>query len=197
MNFFKYLLLATLKFSNSFNVPRNVFKKVSYMEMINTFKVLKIFSLTKSSDENVYKTNTEYFQNCAKQFDKGIRFVKATEEKCTYLAWCPLAPMYNKTFAFDEQNLIIRNDCEGTDFKLIPLYYIILTVKEDKVEVDRIFPNPAIELRLDLKLLKKQLDQLTEISKTPIDYSKLKYYDNGRYFYEFSENRPGWSNENE
>ena len=45
-------------------------------------------------------------------------------------------PMYNKSFEFDETCLIIRNDCEGTDFKLVPLYYVILTNSEDKIEID-------------------------------------------------------------
>ena len=201
MKFIKYMIAAALSFSslsNSLSIPRtvidHVFRKVSHTEVINTFKVLKVFSLSKSGDENMYRTEQEYFQNCATLLDKGISFVKSTKEECIYLAWTPYAPMYNKTLEFDETALIIRNDCDGVDFKLVPLYYVILTNREDKIEIDRIFPNPAIEVRLDLKLLKKQLDQLTEISGVPINYDKLKYYDNGRYYFEFLKDRPGsWS----
>ena len=163
MKFLKYMLTSAFTFSLSYSlsVPKtvldNVFRSVTHTEVINTFKALKIFSLSKSSAENIYKTDQEYFQHCANLFDKGISFVKSTENKSTYLAWTPYAPMYNKSFEFDETCLIIRNDCEGTDFKLVPLYYVILTNSEDKIEIDRIFPNPAIEVRLDLKLLKKQL----------------------------------------
>jgi len=204
MKFLKYMITSAFTFSLSYSlsVPKtvldNVFRSVTHTEVINTFKALKIFSLSKSSAENIYKTDQEYFQHCANLFDKGISFVKSTENKCMYLAWTPYAPMYNKSFEFDETCLIIRNDCEGTDFKLVPLYYVILTNSEDKIEIDRIFPNPAIEVRLDLKLLKKQLDQLTELSGIPINYDKLRYYDNGRYFFEFLKERPGsWSIPNE
>jgi len=200
MKFVKYMIKAALTFSlaNSLSLPKtildNVFRSVKHTEVINTFKILKVFSLSKSGAEGMYRTDQEYFQNCATLFDKGISFVKATEDKCMYLAWTPYAPMYNKTLEFDETALIIRNDCEGTDFKLIPLYYVILTNRDDKIEIDRIFPNPAIEVRLDLKLLKKQLDQLTELSGIPICYKKLRHYDNGRYYFEFLKDRPGsWS----
>lgn len=200
MNFIKYILAALTfsSLSNSLSIPRtvidHVFRKVSHTEVINTFKVLKIFSLSKSGAEGIYRTDQEYFQNCASLLDKGISFVKATEDKCMYLAWTPYAPMYNKSLEFDETALIIRNDCQGTDYKLIPLYYVILTNRDDKIEIDRIFPNPAIEVRIDLKLLKKQLDQLTELSGIPICFDKLRHYDNGRYYFEFLKDRPGsWS----
>ena len=200
MTFVKYILAALTfsSLSNSLSIPRtvidNVFRKVSHTEVINTFKVLKVFSLSKSGAEGMYRTDQEYFQNCASLLDKGISFVKATEDKCMYLAWTPYAPMYNKTLEFDETALIIRNDCDDVDYKLIPLYYVILTNRDDKIEIDRIFPNPAIEVRLDLKLLKKQLDQLTELSGIPICFDKLRHYDNGRYYFEFLKDRPGsWS----
>lgn len=198
MKFLKYIITATFSLSsltNSLSIPRtvidHVFRKISHTEVINTFKVLKMFSIQKSSTEGLYRTDKEYFQNCAGLLDKGISFAKATEEKCMYLAWTPYAPMYNNTFEFDENELLIRNDCQGTDFKLIPLYYVFLTNNEDNVEIDRIFPNPAIEARLDLKLLKKQLNQLTKLSGVPINYDKLRYYNNGRYYLEFYKDRPG------
>ena len=107
-----------------------------------------------------------------------------------YLAWTPLSPFDKKIDIFDQKNIIRRNDCEGIDYKLIPLYFVFITNEKNQIYIDRIYQNPAIELNIDIQILKKHIEQLSEISGIEINYDKLKYFDNGRFFYEFSKNRP-------
>ncbi len=189
--FIAYLIIYTVK---SLQIPStvidNVFRKSTPNEIIDTFKTLKSYSQQKADSNKLYISDQQMFVNFARNLDKGISYTKAMHNKTMYLAWTPLSPFDKKIDIFDQKNIIRRNDCEGIDYKLIPLYFVFITNEKNQIYIDRIYQNPAIELNIDIQILKKHIEQLSEISGIEINYDKLKYFDNGRFFYEFSKNRP-------
>lgn len=193
--YIQLFLVCCVNYVKSLSVPSsvldNVFRRNTHTEIINTFKVLKLFSLQKAAEDSLYQTDQEMFSNFAKRLDKGISFTKSMEDKCMYLGWTPLAPFLEHSEEYDETEITRRNDCEGTDFKLIPLYYVFIINDCSHISVDRIYQNPAIELNIDIKLLKKHIDELSEISGIEVVFDNLRYFDDGRYHFEFGDTRPG------
>jgi hypothetical protein len=189
--YIQLFLVCCVNYVKSLSVLDSVFRRNTQTEIINTFKVLKIFSLQKAAEDRLYQTDQEMFSNFAKRLDKGISFTKSMGNKCMYLGWTPLAPLVKHSEEYDETEIIRRNDCKGTDFKLIPLYYVFIVNDGSHISVDRIYQNPAIELNIDIQLLKKHIDELSEISGVKVVFDNLRYFEDGRYHFEFGDTRPG------
>ena len=100
-----------------------------------------------------------------------------------YLGWTPL----NKdNIMIRYSNKPVRNDNSDISFRKVPLYFIFLEPKNKALSVTRIIQNPSIEMKINIKLIRKHLEELAEASNTKLNLSPLLLYDSGRWYFEFS-----------
>jgi len=167
--------------------PKNdyIFTRYKSPGIIGIFDVLYKFSCQKS---NVSRGIEERrFSDLSRDLWKAREYVEKRKDESMYLGWTPL-----QSSDFDGDFKFIRNDNKfppGSEisYKQIPLYFVIVEPKlsENRLFVEKIIHNPSIDVRLDVNNLKINLEELANKSDALIDFSKLKYHDSGRWYFEF------------
>ena len=152
--------------------------------MMNICDILYKFSCQKSDASRGIEKRR--FSDLSRDLWKTREYVEKRKDEVMYLGWTPLCSHFEGDFKF------IRNDNNfpmesGMSFKQVPLYFVIVEPKlsENRIFIEKIIHNPSIDVRLDINYLKLNLEELANKSDALIDFSKLKYHDSGRWYFEF------------
>ncbi len=166
--------------------PKTNYKFTGYKApgMIDIFDVLYKFSCQKSNA--CVGIEKRRFSDLSRDLWKAREYVEKRKDESLYLGWTPLCSNFDGDFKF------IRNDNKfppgyEISYKQIPLYFVIIEPKlsENRMFIEKIIHNPSIDVRLDINNLKLNLEEFANNSDALIDFSKLKYHDSGRWYFEF------------
>tara|TARA_B100000902_G_C26886494_1_gene705193 strand:- start:37 stop:663 length:627 start_codon:yes stop_codon:yes gene_type:complete len=167
-------------------VPKNVddyiFTKHSYNQILDMFDILQDYSNNKiNQTEGIEK---RMYQGMATNIRNGKYYAsKNKDNESTYLGWTPL----NKdNIMIRYSNKPVRNDNNDINFRKVPLYFIFLEPNDTQLSVTRIIQNPSIQVKINIKLIRKHLEELAEVSNTNLNLLPLLLYDSGRWYFEFS-----------
>ena len=124
------------------------------------------------------------YQGMATNIRNGKYYAsKNKDNESTYLGWTPL----NKdNIMIRYSNKPVRNDNNDINFRKVPLYFIFLEPNDTQLSVTRIIQNPSIQVKINIKLIRKHLEELAEVSNTNLNLLPLLLYDSGRWYFEFS-----------
>ena len=167
-------------------VPKNVddyiFTKHSYNQILDMFDILQDYSNNKiNQTQGIEK---RMYQGMASNIRNGKYYAsKNKDNESTYLGWTPL----NKdNIMIRYSNKPVRNDNNDINFRKVPLYFIFLEPNDTQLSVTRIIQNPSIQVKINIKLIRKHLEELAEVSNTNLNLLPLLLYDSGRWYFEFS-----------
>lgn len=176
---------ATVKYTAL--VPKtkvdNIFTRHTYDQILDIFTDLNDYSQnminqTQGIDKRVY-------QGMATNLRNGKYYASKMKDNSTvYLGWTPL----QKDSIMIKYSRPKRNDNENISFRKVPLYFIFLEPKDKKLSVTRIIRNPSIDMRINIQLIRKHLEELAELSNTELNLTPLMLYDSGRWYFEFCYN---------
>jgi hypothetical protein len=151
-------------------------------------QVLCMFDILQDYSNNIINhtdgIDKRMYQGMATNLRNGKYYAsKMKDESTTYLGWTPL----NKDdIMVKYSNKPVRNDNSDISFRKVPLYFIFLEPKNKELYVTRIIQNPSVEVKINIKLIRKHLEELAETSNTKLNLSPLLLYDSGRWYFEFS-----------
>lgn len=178
------MLTAVLSLSPKNNIEK-VFTRHSSVQMDKTLTVLSEYSRLQGARST--GVDHRMFISIGKELRSGRDFVKnAADDGVLYLGWTPLKED-NTMLQID---MPLRNDNMGINYRKIPLYFIIIEpeITNRTLSVKKIIHNPTIDIEVDIKLLKVHLLALAKESNTTLDIAPLKFYDSGRWYFEFELN---------
>ena len=174
---------ATVKYTAL--VPKtkvdNIFTRHTYDQILDIFTDLNDYSQnminqTQGIDKRVY-------QGMATNLRNGKYYASKMKDNSTvYLGWTPL----QKDSIMIKYSRPKRNDNENISFRKVPLYFIFLEPKDKKLSVTRIIRNPSIDMRINIQLIRKHLEELAELSNTELNLTPLMLYDSGRWYLVFN-----------
>ncbi len=155
----------------------NIFTRHTYDQILDIFTDLNNYSQnminqTQGIDKRVY-------QGMATNLRNGKYYASKMKDNSTvYLGWTPL----QKDSIMIKYSRPKRNDNENISFRKVPLYFIFLEPKDKKLSVTRIIRNPSIDMRINIQLIRKHLEELAELSNTKLNLTPLMLYDSGRWY---------------
>lgn len=155
-------------------------KKIMFEIFPNMYKFLDY----RSKNMNDYN-KIEMYETYKLQYKDACRYLLYNKPSSNYIGWTPF--LYNKELFKKYYKSIIKKIDFQTNIKYIPLYYLVCESNSlnNTLEVKKILCNPTIEVNIDLKLLKSDLKSFCNLYNTTLDLSQLKYYDDGRWYFEF------------
>ena len=159
-----------------------IFTKHTYDQILGMFDILQDYSNNMINQTD--GINKRMYQGMATNLRNGKYYAsKMKNDSTIYLGWTPL----NKdNIMIRYSNKPVRNDNSDISFRKVPLYFIFLEAKNKALSVTRIIQNPSIEMKINIKLIRKHLEELAEASNTKLNLSPLLLYDSGRWYFEFS-----------
>tara|TARA_Y100000996_G_C22426047_1_gene603550 strand:+ start:272 stop:898 length:627 start_codon:yes stop_codon:yes gene_type:complete len=164
------------------NTPDYIFSKHRYDQILDMFDILQEYSNNKINQTQ--GVDRRMYQGMSTNLRNGQYYAtRMRDEDSTYLAWTPL----NKdNIMIRYSNKPVRNDNADISFRKVPLYFIFLESKEKELCVTRIIQNPSIQVNINIKLIRKHLEELAETSNKKLNILPLLLYDSGRWYFEFS-----------
>ena len=159
-----------------------IFIKHTHNQVLGMFDILQDYSSNMINETK--GINKRMHQGMATNLRNGKYYAsKMKDEETTYLGWTPL----NKDdIMVKYSNKPVRNDNSDISFRKVPLYFIFLEQKNTGLYVTRIIQNPSVEVKINIKLIRKRLEELAELSNTTLNLAPLLLYDSGRWYFEFS-----------
>lgn len=164
------------------NTPDYIFSKHRYDQILDMFDILQEYSNNKINQTQ--GVDKRMYQGMSTNLRNGQYYAtRMRDEDSTYLAWTPL----NKdNIMIRYSNKPVRNDNADISFRKVPLYFIFLESKEKELCVTRIIQNPSVQVNINIKLIRKHLEELAEASNKKLNILPLLLYDSGRWYFEFS-----------
>lgn len=164
------------------NTPDYIFSKHRYDQILDMFDILQEYSNNKINQTQ--GVDKRMYQGLSTNLRNGQYYAtRMKDDDSTYLAWTPL----NKdNIMIRYSNKPVRNDNADISFRKVPLYFIFLESKEKELCVTRIIQNPSIQVNINIKLIRKHLEELAEVSNKKLNILPLLLYDSGRWYFEFS-----------
>jgi len=164
------------------NTPDYIFSKHRYDQILDMFDILQEYSNNKINQTQ--GVDKRMYQGMSTNLRNGQYYAtRMKDDDSTYLAWTPL----NKdNIMIRYSNKPVRNDNADISFRKVPLYFIFLESKEKELCVTRIIQNPSIQVNINIKLIRKHLEELAEVSNKKLNILPLLLYDSGRWYFEFS-----------
>lgn len=164
------------------NTPDYIFTKHRYDQILDMFDILQEYSNNKINQTQ--GVDKRMYQGLATNLRNGQYYAtRMKDDDSTYLGWTPL----NKdNIMIRYSNKPVRNDNSEISFRKVPLYFIFLEPKEKELCVTRIIQNPSIQVKINIKLIRKHLEELAEVSNKKLNILPLLLYDSGRWYFEFS-----------
>jgi len=164
------------------NTPDYIFSKHRYDQILDMFDILQEYSNNKINQTQ--GVDKRMYQGMSTNLRNGQYYAtRMKDDDSTYLAWTPL----NKdNIMIRYSNKPVRNDNADINFRKVPLYFIFLESKEKELCVTRIIQNPSIQVNINIKLIRKHLEELAEVSNKKLNILPLLLYDSGRWYFEFS-----------
>lgn len=181
------LLLFVTKNMFSLKPPEiihNSFIKHSTDTMFTIFPNIYKFIDYRSKRIKDYNQN-EMLETYKSIYKDACRYLLYNKPNSIYLGWVPF--FTNEELLRKYYKSIKKKINFQTNIKNIPLYYLICESNSlnNTLEIKKILCNPTIEANIDLQLLKSDLLNFCECHNTTLDLVPLKYYDDGRWYFEF------------
>tara|TARA_B100000902_G_scaffold269264_1_gene255202 strand:+ start:6171 stop:6674 length:504 start_codon:yes stop_codon:yes gene_type:complete len=160
------LVFSILKFSNSFS---NFFYRYNPSQIVEELNPLIEYSVTQINLHKYGSLNQKHWLSINRNLWKSVKYTKLRGEKCLYLGWDY------------ESN---KNTIES------PKIYIFLDIESENILViTHIIQNPCFENNIDIQLFKKHLIEFTDNIGIYLDISKLKNFEDKRWYLDFVHTR--------
>tara|TARA_Y100000768_G_C23986213_1_gene688995 strand:- start:294 stop:797 length:504 start_codon:yes stop_codon:yes gene_type:complete len=166
MKFCFLLLFSIIKLSNSLS---NFFYRYNPSQIVKELNPLIQHSVTQINLHKYGSLNQKHWLSINRNLHKSIKYTKLRGDKCLYIGW---------------DNNYIQNTIE------CPKIYIFLDIESENIlVVTHIIQNPLIKNNIDIQLFKKHLIEFTDNIGIYLDISKLKEFEDKRWYLDFVHTR--------
>jgi hypothetical protein len=156
---------------NSFEVT---FLRYTSKQLIDKLRPSIEYTTTQIRKYEYGSQDISYWISCNGNLHKALKYAKLRDDKCLYLGWIP------------NKNPKIANLAEA-DY---PYIFVFLDIESPNIlRLTHIIQNPSIQIKMDLGIFKKDLQEFTDNIGIYLDILPLKDFDNGRWYLDFIHSR--------
>mgnify|MGYP001160142923 FL=1 len=169
-----FLLFTAINIITTCNSFGEIFFRYTSRQLVNKFRPSIDYTSDKIRKYEYGSQDRNYWVSSNRNLHKALKYAKLRDDKCLYLGWIP------------NTNPKIANLAEA-DY---PYIFVFLDIESQNIlRLTHIIQNPCIQIKMDLGIFKKDLQEFTDNIGIYLDISQLKDFDDGRWYLDFIHSR--------